>query len=64
MIKFYTCFAKSAPEMVQMMKESYKEKWLHERTIFHWHKAFNEGCESAALIPRGGQPSPACTEIN
>ncbi len=64
-IKFCTHLGKLALEMLRMMKEVYKEEfYLHETAIFCCHKAFSEGCESAALIPHGEWLSIACTEIN
>ncbi len=61
-ITFCCLWKKSAVETVKLMHEAYAdEEQLGDLTIFHWHKT-SEGRETAALLPRVGQPLSICTE--
>ncbi len=56
-------FKKRAAETVKLMHEVYTdEEQLGDSTIFHWHKPFPKGRETAALLPHTGQPLRICTE--
>lgn len=56
--------SKSAPEIIDTMKEAYKEDCSGESTIFRRHKAFSEGRESTELIPPPNRPVSASNEVN
>ncbi len=62
-IKFCYRFKNSAAVIVKLKHEVYTDdKWLEDLTIFHWHKAFSKGKETAALLPHVGRQLSICAE--
>ena len=42
-IKFCYHLGKTIPEIVELLKEAYKDKYFAESTIFNWHGDFKKG---------------------
>ena len=63
-IKFHYRSGKNAQETFDIMKQTYGNQCLGRSTIFRWHSSFKKGRESAKLIPHGGRPKTAATEVN
>lgn len=63
-IRFYVRRGVGAIETYRELQEVYGADTLNRRTVLRWHQAFQQGRESAELLPHEGRPNKIRTPRN